>query len=101
MEPKMGVNIAPRVWDKIDAMLWVQVRVSAMTIDIARSQMVLCRCFSQTTLGTMFPSQTNLIYRTGERTTKHPCLSTEGQLDAMDRFIDDMNLVNEGETEDG
>ena len=46
-EPKMGV-LAPRVWDKIDAMLWVQVRVSAMIVDIARSQMALCRCPSQT-----------------------------------------------------
>lgn len=48
-----------------------------------------------------FPSLTNLISRTGERITKHPYLPTEEQLDAMDRFIDDMNLMDEGETEDG
>lgn len=47
-----------------------------------------------------FPSLTTLISRTGERITKHPYLPTEDQLDAMGRFIDDMDLTDEGEKDE-
>jgi len=47
-----------------------------------------------------FPSLTTLISRTGERITKHPYLPTEEQLDAMGKFIDDMDLAGEGEKDE-
>ncbi|KAG6333279.1 hypothetical protein ID866_5813 [Astraeus odoratus] len=47
-----------------------------------------------------FPSLTTLISRSGERITKHPYLPTEEQLDAMDKLIDDMDLMDAGEKDD-
>ncbi|KAL4064741.1 SPOC like C-terminal domain-containing protein [Scleroderma yunnanense] len=82
-DPKMGV-LSPRVWEKIDILLWVQMP------------------FADDVRHFTFPSLTNLISRSGECITKHPYLPTEEQLDAMDRFIDDMDLADQGkEDEEG
>ena len=49
-----------------------------------------------------FPSLENLISKKGERITSHPYLPTEEQMEAMDHFVDAMNLMDAGEKdEDG
>lgn len=47
-----------------------------------------------------FPSLSTLISRKGERITKHPYLPTDEQLEAMDKFIDAMDLMNAGEKDE-
>lgn len=49
-----------------------------------------------------FPSFSTLISKSGERITKHPYIPTEEQLEAMDDFVDAMDLMEAGdENEDG
>lgn len=38
-----------------------------------------------------------LTNKRGERVTKHPYIPTEDQLDAMDNFVDALDLMNAGE----
>ncbi|KAI6153115.1 SPOC domain-like protein [Pisolithus tinctorius] len=80
-EPKMGV-LSPTVWPKVDLFLWVQLP------------------FADDIRHYTFPSLTTLTSRTGERITKHPYLPTEEQLEAMDQFIDDMDLSDAGEKDE-
>lgn len=47
-----------------------------------------------------FPSLTTLISRTGERVSKHPYIPTPEQLEAMDKYIDDMDLMDAGEKDE-
>ncbi|KAI5986333.1 SPOC like C-terminal domain-containing protein [Pisolithus albus] len=80
-EPKMGV-LSPIVWPKVDLLLWAQMP------------------FADDIRHYTFPSLTTLTSRTGERITKHPYLPNEEQLEAMDRFIDDMDLSDAGEKDE-
>lgn len=49
-----------------------------------------------------FPSLENLVSKKGERVTSHPYLPTEEQTEAMEHFVDAMNLMDAGEKdEDG
>ena len=49
-----------------------------------------------------FPSLDNLINRKGEKVTEHPYIPTNEQMDAMDAFVDAMDLMEAGEKdEDG
>lgn len=48
-----------------------------------------------------FPSLLTLISRSGEEITKHPYIPTEEQLEAMDTFIDSMDLMEAEKDEDG
>lgn len=47
-----------------------------------------------------FPSFTNLVSKKGERITKHPYLPTDAQLEAMDNFVDAMDLMHAGDKDD-
>jgi len=47
-----------------------------------------------------FASLENLVSKSGEKITKHPYLPTEEQLEAMDKFIDAMDLMDAGEKDD-
>jgi hypothetical protein len=47
-----------------------------------------------------FASLENLVSKRGEKITKHPYLPTEEQLEAMDRFIDAMDVMDAGERDD-
>lgn len=44
-----------------------------------------------------FPSLTALVSRSGEKITKHPYIPTEEQLEAMDNFVDAMDLMEAGD----
>lgn len=44
-----------------------------------------------------FPSLSNLVSRSGEKITKHPYIPTEEQLEAMDDFVDAMDLMEAGD----
>lgn len=49
-----------------------------------------------------FASLDTLISKKGEVITKHPYLPTEEQMEAMDHFVDAMDLMDAGEKdEDG
>lgn len=47
-----------------------------------------------------FPSLSTLTSRSGERMTRHAYLPTEEQLEAMDKFVDAMDLTDAGEEEE-
>lgn len=47
-----------------------------------------------------FPSLSTLISRSGETITKHPYIPTEEQLEAMDNFVDAMDLMEAGEKDE-
>ena len=44
-----------------------------------------------------FASLDKLLSKKGEFITEHPYLSTEDQLDAMDKFVDFMDLMDAGD----
>lgn len=44
----------------------------------------------------IFPSLDNLYNKKGERVTEHPYLPTDEQLEAMDEFVDSMDLMEAG-----
>ncbi|KAF9242344.1 SPOC domain-like protein [Melanogaster broomeanus] len=82
-DPKMGL-LSPIVWQNVDVLLWVQMPFA----DDARHY--------------TFPSLSTLTSRSGEKITKHPYIPTEEQLEAMDKFVDAMDLMQGGEKdEDG
>ncbi|KAF8845541.1 ku80-like protein [Paxillus ammoniavirescens] len=80
-DPKMGV-LSPVVWPGVDVLLWVQMP------------------FADDVRHYTFPSLSTLTSRSGERITKHAYLPTEEQLEAMDKFVDAMDLTDAGEEEE-
>ena len=44
-----------------------------------------------------FASLDNLVSKKGKLITEHPYLPTEEQLDAMDKFVDSMDLMDAGD----
>lgn len=47
-----------------------------------------------------FASLDNLVSKKGEVITEHPFIPTEKQLDAMDNFVDSMDLMDAGDKDD-
>jgi ATP-dependent DNA helicase 2 subunit 2 len=47
-----------------------------------------------------FPSLEMLYNKAGEEMTEHPYLPTEGQQDAMDKFVEAMDLTFAGEKDE-
>jgi ATP-dependent DNA helicase 2 subunit 2 len=47
-----------------------------------------------------FRSLDRLVSKKGEEITKHPHLPTNEQLNAMDKFVDAMDLMHAGEKDD-
>lgn len=47
-----------------------------------------------------FPSLTELISKKGERIMIHPSLPTKVQFDAMDEFVDAMDLMHAGDKDE-
>ncbi|KIJ21356.1 hypothetical protein PAXINDRAFT_123034 [Paxillus involutus ATCC 200175] len=80
-DPKMGV-LSPVVWPGVDVLLWVQMP------------------FADDVRHYTFPSLSTLTSRSGERMTRHAYLPTEEQLEAMDKFVDAMDLTDAGEEEE-
>ena len=48
-----------------------------------------------------FPSLDKLINKSGEIVTEHPYIPTQEQQDAMDDFVDAMDLMEAEKTEEG
>lgn len=81
MDPKMGLLI-PQDQEGVDCFLWLQMP------------------FADDVRKYVFPALENLVSKKGEPITKHPFLPTEEQLEAMDDFVDQMDLMNEGEKDE-
>lgn len=83
MEPKMGV-LRACVFEEVHCLLWVQMPFAD---DVRRYT---------------FASLDHLVSKKGELVTEHPYLPTSEQLEAMDDFVDAMDLSDAGEkNEDG
>ncbi|OBZ80021.1 ATP-dependent DNA helicase II subunit 2 [Grifola frondosa] len=83
MDPKMGV-LSPCVFEEADCLLWVQMP------------------FADDVRSFPFASLDTLITKSGEVLTKHPYLPNEEQMEAMENFVDTMDLMEAGEKdEDG
>ena len=81
MDPKMGL-LVPRQFEKVDCFLWTQMP------------------FADDVRKYTFPSLDNLVSRKGEKITKHPYLPTDEQMQAMEKFVDDMDLMHAGEKDE-
>ncbi|KAJ2931191.1 hypothetical protein H1R20_g5924, partial [Candolleomyces eurysporus] len=81
MDPKMGV-LAPCIFEKVDCLLWAQMP------------------FADDVRKYAFASLDNLVSKKGETLTEHPYLPTEDQLEAMDNFVDAMDLMDAGEKDE-
>ncbi|THG94528.1 hypothetical protein EW026_g6962 [Hermanssonia centrifuga] len=81
MDPKMGV-LAPTVFENVDCFLWVQMP------------------FADDVRKYTFASLDKLINKKGEPVTKHPYIPTEKQLEAMENFVDAMDLMQAGEEDE-
>lgn len=101
-EPKMGV-LAPCRFQKVDCLLWVQVWASIVFIILGISLKRACMCqmpFADDVRKYTFLPLQNLSNRKGERITTHPYLPTSEQIEAMDCFVDAMDLMEAGEKDD-
>lgn len=100
-EPKMGV-LSPCRFEKVDCFLWVQV-IRLLTIILSVLLKVVCGCqmpFADDVRKYTFSPLLNLSNRKGQRVTTHPYLPTHEQTEAMDRFVDAMDLMEAGEKDD-
>ena len=81
MDPKMGL-LVPRDFEKVDCFLWVMMPFAD---DVRRY---------------LFPPLLHPVTKRGEFIEKHPNLPTEEQVEAMDRFVDSMDLMKAGEKDE-
>ncbi|KJA25917.1 hypothetical protein HYPSUDRAFT_1067115 [Hypholoma sublateritium FD-334 SS-4] len=81
MDPKMGV-LLPVAGDNVHYLLWGQMP------------------FADDVRKYTFASLDTLINKKGEILTEHPYLPTSKQLDAMDDFVDSMDLMHAGPKDD-
>ncbi|KAF5377271.1 hypothetical protein D9615_006424 [Tricholomella constricta] len=81
MDPKMGV-LTPVVFDEVDCLLWTQMP------------------FADDVRKYTFASLDHLVSKKGEVLTEHPFIPTEEQREAMDNFVDAMDLMDAGERDD-
>lgn len=81
MDPKMGVLI-PSNFDKVDCLLWAQMP------------------FADDVRKYTFASLDHLVSKKGEVITEHPYIPTEEQCEAMDAFVDSMDLMDAGEKDE-
>ncbi|KAJ3774869.1 SPOC domain-like protein [Lentinula raphanica] len=79
-DPKMGV-MSPALFEKVHCLLWVPMP------------------FADDLRKYTFPSLNELRNKKGEIVTEHPYLPTETQLEAMDDFVDAMDLMEAGRDE--
>ncbi|KAF8624760.1 hypothetical protein AX15_005654 [Amanita polypyramis BW_CC] len=81
MDAKMGL-LYPTVFEKVDCFLWAQMPFAD---DVRRYS---------------FPSLERLVSKKGEVLTSHPYLPTGGQQEAMDSFVDAMDLMDAGDKDE-
>lgn len=81
MDPKMGL-LVPNEVESVDCFLWVQMP------------------FADDVRKYAFPPLENLVSKKGERITKHPFIPTNDQKDAMDAFVDSMDLMRSGDKDE-
>ena len=102
LESKMGV-LAPCRFQKVDCLLWVQVCASFVFIPLGVFLKRACVCqmpFADDVRKYTFLPLQNLSNRKGERVTTHPYIPTFEQREAMDNFVDAMDLMESGEKDD-
>lgn len=100
-DPKMGV-LAPCRFQKVDCFLWVQV-LHLLSVTLSVPLIFACGCqmpFADDVRKYTFSHLLNLSNRKGQRVTTHPYLPTHEQMEAMDRFVDAMDLMEAGEKDD-
>jgi ATP-dependent DNA helicase 2 subunit 2 len=82
MDPKMGV-LVPSNFDKVDCLLWAPMP------------------FADDVRKYTFASLDRLVSKKGELITEHPYIPTEEQCEAMDAFVDSMDLMDAADDEEG
>ncbi|KAJ7630413.1 SPOC domain-like protein [Roridomyces roridus] len=80
-DPKMGV-LSPYIGTDVDCLLWVGMP------------------FADDVRKYTFASLDNLVSKKGEEITEHPYIPTEKQLEAMDNFVDNMDLMDAGDKDE-
>ncbi|KAJ7641783.1 SPOC like C-terminal domain-containing protein [Roridomyces roridus] len=80
-DPKMGV-LSPCIGTDVDCLLWVGMP------------------FADDVRKYTFASLDHLVSKKGEEITEHPYIPTENQLEAMDNFVDNMDLMEAGDKDE-
>ncbi|KAF5382804.1 hypothetical protein D9757_007263 [Collybiopsis confluens] len=80
-DPKMGI-MSPALFEQVHCLLWAPMP------------------FADDVRKYTFPSLTELTNKKGETLTEHPYLPTEEQLEAMDEFVDAMDLMVAGDKDE-
>ncbi|TFK76643.1 SPOC domain-like protein [Pluteus cervinus] len=81
MDPKMGV-LMPTSFEKVDCLLWAQMP------------------FADDVRKYTFASLDHLVNKKGEVLESHPYIPTDAQIEAMDNFVDAMDLMQAGEKDE-
>lgn len=81
MDPRMGI-LVPREFEKIDCFLWLMMPFAD---DVRRY---------------VFPPLLNPVSKKGEKVEIHPFLPTREQEEAMEKFVDSMDLMQAGEKDE-
>ncbi len=105
-DPKMGVLI-PREFERMDCFLWVQVRRTTEGHELGLRQIKFIPVvvtsqmpFADDVRMYTFPSLNELVSKKGEKITEHPHKPTKEQEDAMDNFVDAMDIMQAGDKDE-
>ncbi|PCH33115.1 SPOC domain-like protein [Wolfiporia cocos MD-104 SS10] len=91
-EPRMGV-LFPCANNEVACLLWAQVRHPILLDAVP---------FADDIRNFPFESLSKLYAKSGKEVKEHPYLPTKAHMDAMDRFVDELDLMTAGEEdEDG
>ena len=96
-DPKMGV-LWPVRFDAVDCLLWVQVRAPPLLAFFPLSDVPCVQMpFADDVRRYAFAPLTTMLGLDGRPKDAHPFLPTAAQQDAMDAFVDAMDLGDAGE----
>lgn len=97
-DAKMGIGL-PRRLENVDCLLWVQVRLYNCrdSLGLERIQMPFAEDYRKYS----FKSLERLQNKKGELVTDHPSLATPQMLEAMDDFVDSMDLTEAAKDDEG
>ena len=96
-DPKMGV-LSPSLFENVDCLLWVQVSLLSHCHDTQYPPAQMP--FADDVRKYTFASLDNLINKKGEAVSKHPYIPTDEQQEAMDKFVDAMDVMHAGEKDE-
>lgn len=97
--PKLGVAV-PRTLEKVDCLLWTQVWIISMLFCVYVLTLFQMP-FAEDNRNYTFQSLDQLYNKKGVKIEKHPNIPTNDMLDAMENFVDSMDLMEVEKDDEG